>query len=562
LATMKELELLAAAVAGRSIPLERTRGGVHTDGATIFVGEAPETGDEGLRRAVIAQAALIAAGSLERQHLRRLARASGDASRRYLGLEVVRASAVLEPTLPSRFQAALAPYAGQVGVTGSSELSLRLALSGQRLAEAPAWFGELHPVKALKASPGGRSEAPSDNELAAALRAAAEEPEDDDDDEDDGGDGERSRLMELLSTPIKNPLSAALQRMLGTRRSAGDGPGGVEITMVSHRQGDPGPAARRAKGPSSLVTVGGQLTHGATYPEWDHRRQQLRESWCTVGEFDTVPASDAVLTAATADARLMRELARLGLTWRPHNGEPAGDDLDLTALVDHCVGVRAGTAGEPRVFRAERRTAQELGVLILLDATGSTAELDQGRSLFEEQRDLALGLTTSLNQMGIRVGTYAFYSRGRQNVRFLRCKSFDEPWGQTAQRRLAGVTPSGFTRLGAAIRHSTHLLETRAGTRRRLLIVIGDGISYDDGYEGRYALEDSRRAVDEARARAVACVGLSTRPVHGDAIWPPEAHRVTSTPAELAHEARELFTSAIRTVDRTPSKRTLSQEAR
>jgi nitric oxide reductase NorD protein len=166
--------------------------------------------------------------------------------------------------------------------------------------------------------------------------------------------------------------------------------------------------------------------------------------------------------------------------------------------------------------------------------------------MFEEQRDLVLGLTTTLDQLGVRVATYAFYSRGRGNVRFLRCKSFEERWGSLARRRLFGIAPTGFTRLGAAVRHGTHLVETEAGTQRRLLIVIGDGIAYDDGYEGQYAVADSRRAIDEAAARAIGCVGLSTRPTaDGASVWPPHAHSVAATTRELAPVARDLLGSAL-----------------
>jgi nitric oxide reductase NorD protein len=351
--------------------------------------------------------------------------------------------------------------------------------------------------------------------------------------------------MEALSSPITNPLGAVLQRMLGMRRSAGHGAGGVELGVLERRSGDRIGGAELQVTPSSLVTVGGQLARGAAYPEWDCHRSRYREEWCLVGEFDPQRAGGLPAPAATPDPALRRELARLGLTWRPHDGEALGDELDLTALVDHRIALAAGAASEPRVYRAERRTAQELGVLVLLDATGSTAEQSAGRSIFEEQRDLATGLTTTLDQLGVRVANYAFYSRGRGNVRFLRCKSFEERWGSLAQSRLLGITPAGFTRLGAAVRHGTRLVETQAGTQRRLLIVIGDGIAYDDGYEGPYAIADSRRAIDEAAARAVGCVGLSTRPATDDSAWPSNAHGVAATTSELASVVRDLLGSAL-----------------
>jgi nitric oxide reductase activation protein len=49
---------------------------------------------------------------------------------------------------------------------------------------------------------------------------------------------------------------------------------------------------------------------------------------------------------------------------------------------------------------------------------------------------------------------------------------------------------------------TSRLLEQ--ATERRLLIVIGDGLISDDGYEGKYAWADTAHAVDEADDAGVA----------------------------------------------------------
>jgi nitric oxide reductase activation protein len=563
---VRGLELLAGAVAGRSVPLERARHGVHSDGATIFLGSEVSPDAEDTWRAVVAQSALIAAGSLQPDRMRRLSRSGPVSSRRYLGLEVVRSSSQLDHLLPTRFRADLAEYAARLAVTSSADESLSQALGHSPLVDPPSWFGRLDPSAVLRSTGRVAADRLSDRDLAEAVRKAVEDPADEQQDADE--QGERSRLMEALSSPIKNPLGTALQRMLGMRRSAGQEPGGAELGIVERRSGSSTGRAQIQLPHSSVIRVGGQLASGAAYPEWDCHKLRYREDWCRVGEFDPPRVSGLAAPGVAADPALRRELSRLGLTWRPHDGESLGDELDLTALVDHRVSLAAGGAAEPRVYRAERRTAQELGVLVLLDATGSAAEQSgrsgrsgrsgqyEGRSMFDEQRDLALGLTSTLDQLGVRVATYAFYSRGRDNVRFLRCKSFEERWAVRAQGRLLGIEPSGFTRLGAAVRHGSHLVNTQAGTQRRLLIVVSDGIAYDDGYEGQYAVADSRRAIDEASARAIGCVGLSTRPTTEDAsVWPPDAHRVAANTRELAQVARDLLGGALLTASRPSTVR-------
>ena len=58
----------------------------------------------------------------------------------------------------------------------------------------------------------------------------------------------------------------------------------------------------------------------------------------------------------------------------------------------------------------------------------------------------------------------------------------------------SGLTVGGYTRLGAPLRHLTNRL-LREPSERRLLIVIGDGLMSDEGYEGRYAWADVAHAV-------------------------------------------------------------------
>ena len=78
--------------------------------------------------------------------------------------------------------------------------------------------------------------------------------------------------------------------------------------------------------------------------------------------------------------------------------------------------------------------------------------------------------------------------------------------GTKADRRLQ---PGAYTRIGAAIRHVTRLLDTRPECHR-LLLLLSDGKPNDvDHYEGRYAVEDSRQAVQEARRRRLAVFAVT-----------------------------------------------------
>jgi nitric oxide reductase activation protein len=289
---------------------------------------------------------------------------------------------------------------------------------------------------------------------------------------------------------------------------------------------------------------------GHRYPEWDCRSNQYRHDWCAVTEFElSLADSDAELDPG-ADRQLLRALARLGLKPEQRRRQADGEELDLTALVDFAIARATGAATDGRVFAATAPTAHDLGILILLDATGSTGESAQGSKVFDDQRRVVARLTAALDELGDRVATFAFYSHGRENVRFLRVKDFDERYDSTAQRRLATLEPTGFTRLGAAVRHGTRILTTEAGTSSTLLVVVGDGHPYDDGYEHRYAQQDSRRALAEANAAGVGCACLSIRastdPDVIERVWGHVSHRQLEDPAELARHVTPLFRNALR----------------
>ncbi|HXO14419.1 MAG TPA: MorD protein, partial [Mycobacterium sp.] len=107
----------------------------------------------------------------------------------------------------------------------------------------------------------------------------------------------------------------------------------------------------------------------------------------------------------------------------------------------------------------------------------------------------------------------------------------------------------GYTRLGAPLRHLTSRLLAQP-SERRLLIVIGDGLISDEGYEGRYAWADVAHAVEEANDAGVAIYYLGVGPTRVDPL--PEVfgprrsqriRRVEELPRVLAHVHRELVSA-------------------
>lgn len=477
----------------------------------------------------------------------RLARHRPAVASRYLALELGRVAEQLDHLLPARTARRIKATAPQ-RVSGCGEESLDRATGREPIPPPPEWAGALRPARLRRASEEVLRASPTDRDLTRIGRLEQEDPQ-----PEDGADDEpeESKIVNLLSAPaVPNPLGDAFQRLLGMGRSGLDkNQGSAEIPAGKQRFGSVGRNARRAPLGRllSAVLVPAPIV-GTRYPEWDCHKGAYRFDWCTVAEYDPAGSESAVETEAVR-AFLQRPLARVGIEPQRHRRQAEGDSLDLSALLDYETDRRHGDNPDPYIYESSRLTKRDLSVLVLLDCSGSTAEDSDGRVVFEEERRLAGDLTVALERLGDRVGTYGFYSRGKAAVRFLRIKSFDARFDTVARRRLRSVRPSGFTRIGAAIRHATHVLESQALAKNMVLLVIGDGLPYDDGYEDRYARADARQAISEAVLRGIGVAGIgirsSTEPEVLEDVWSDASFRVIGQSGDIQRHLRGLLHNAL-----------------
>jgi nitric oxide reductase NorD protein len=543
--TVHRYSALASAIAARRLDVTPTdHPASYTDGRTIFVAATANADD--VIDLIAMQAALLAGGSLQKHLMARLARHRGATSQRYLALEIHRVTRHLGHVLPRHTLQRMNSFALHT-MSPSAEKSLQRALQSDPVPTPPAWVGTLEAHRFRRVAAEDLRGAPTDGDRRLRLDEQASGPDDDGADDDS-----ESLIVNLLSTPKSpNPFGDALQRLLGmSRGGAKKQEGSAEIPVNRQRFGRVG--ANAAKGPLQHVRSAALPSHlpnaGTKYPEWNCHRGAYHPNWCTVVECD--PADDGTsagsVIAATA---LKRQLAQIGNELQRHRRQSDGDGLDFTALVDYQAARWRGETPDTHVYENDRRTKRDLSVLVLLDCSGSTSEAAGGQVVFEEERRLATDLTVALEALGDRVATYGFYSRGKDAVRFLRVKEFSSRFDHAAKQRLAALRPVGFTRIGAAIRHGTHVLESGALAKNMVLLVIGDGHPYDDGYEGRYARADARQAIREATLRGVGAVGVgvrsSTEPEVLEDIWLDASFRVIDRSADLQRHLQPLILNAL-----------------
>jgi nitric oxide reductase NorD protein len=219
-----------------------------------------------------------------------------------------------------------------------------------------------------------------------------------------------------------------------------------------------------------------------------------------------------------------------------------GSDLDVEQYVNHYIDLTTGEAIEPRIFRELLPSSRDVTTALLLDGSSSLGV--HGGRIFKLELACADALSRAMTLARERHGIFVFTGNTRHRVEVTCLKDFEDrrfvPPGSL------GLSTGGYTRLGAPLRHLTSRLLAEP-SERRLLIVIGDGLISDEGYEGRYAWADAAHAVEEASDAGVSMYYVGVGPTRVDPL--PEVfgprrsqriRRIEELPRVLAHVHREL----------------------
>ncbi len=235
------------------------------------------------------------------------------------------------------------------------------------------------------------------------------------------------------------------------------------------------------------------------YDEWDHSRQKYRKEWCHLRELDVRPVHDDFVPRTLSKHRsLLKHLHRTFEALREDDRrikrQPYGDDVDIDAMVEAFSDTRIGLEASQNLFIRSRKTDRNIAVMFMIDMSGSTAGW-----INEMEREALVLLCESLEILGDRYAIYGFSGLTHERCELYRVKEFEEQYGDEVKARISGIQAQDYTRMGAAIRHLTKLLH-QVEARTKLLITLSDGRPDDqDGYRGPYGIEDTRRALIEAK---------------------------------------------------------------
>ena len=256
-----------------------------------------------------------------------------------------------------------------------------------------------------------------------------------------------------------------------------------------------------------------------SYDEWDRELNDYRVGWSRVIEKKVKQGDRNFVELARSRYRgVISSIRHQFQLMKPENltrinREIDGEDYDLNAVIDYVVDRKADGLQSDRLYTKRLRRQRDVAVSILLDQSSSTARTITrnplqpytypGRRIIEIEKEGLVLMSEALEAVGDIYSINGFTSEGRRNVKFYVVKDFNEKYSEEIEKRIGGITFQNNTRLGAAIRHAaTKLLKQES--RTKLLIILTDGRPYDHDYgDARYAREDVREALTEAKMSGI-----------------------------------------------------------
>jgi nitric oxide reductase NorD protein len=179
----------------------------------------------------------------------------------------------------------------------------------------------------------------------------------------------------------------------------------------------------------------------------------------------------------------------------------------------------------------------------LQDISLSSDSYAAGNRVIDVAKQTAILFGEILNEYTIDFSIHGFYSKTRNYTSYITVKSFEEKW-DTAKYRTGTLQPSGYTRIGPALRHSGALLQNR-DTKNKWVILLSDGKPNDyDRYEGKYGINDVKQALRELHQNNIHTYALAieaTAKYYLPQMFGHDQYQIVSSPVELLKSLVKLY---------------------
>jgi nitric oxide reductase NorD protein len=220
-----------------------------------------------------------------------------------------------------------------------------------------------------------------------------------------------------------------------------------------------------------------------------------------------------------------------------------GEEFDIDAITDLYVDIHSKKTPSDKIYLSNRKKEKDLSILLLLDISLSSDSYAAGNRVIDVEKQVSILFGEILNEFNIDFSIDSFYSKTRNFSTYLTVKDFDENWA-IAKNKVGAIEPSGYTRIGAALRHAGARLDTR-NTKNKWIILISDGKPNDyDKYEGKYGINDVKQALRELNQRDISSYALAIEAqakYYLPQMFGQNHYQILTTPTELLQSMVKLY---------------------
>ncbi|WP_278035032.1 nitric oxide reductase activation protein NorD [Flavobacterium nitratireducens] len=249
------------------------------------------------------------------------------------------------------------------------------------------------------------------------------------------------------------------------------------------------------------------------YDEWDFGKGVYKENFCKVypklqQKTDADYYKKTITKNASTLLGLRKMLTNVNNKMQQQKRQTQGDEFDIDAITDLYVDLHSKRTPSEKVYVSNRKKEKDLSILILLDISLSSDSYAAGNRVIDVEKEVSILFGEILNEFNIDFSIDSFYSKTRNYSTYLTVKDFDENWN-IGKHKIGAVEPSGYTRIGAALRHAGARLDQRK-TKNKWVILISDGKPNDyDKYEGKYGINDVKQALRELNSKNINSYALA-----------------------------------------------------
>ena len=284
------------------------------------------------------------------------------------------------------------------------------------------------------------------------------------------------------------------------------------------------------------------------YDEWDFSKRTYKQHFCKVYpksmlKTDTGYYKKTLLENNSTLMGLRKMLTTVNNKYQQQRRQQQGEEFDIDAITDLFVDVHSGHTPSENIYVSKRKKDKDISILLLLDVSLSSDGYAAGNRVIDVEKQVSILFGEILNEFNIDFSIDCFYSKTRNHSSYITLKGFDEDWN-TAKFKIGAVEPSGYTRIGTALRHSGALLDKR-DTKNKWVILISDGKPNDyDKYEGKYGVNDVKQALRELNERKINSYALAIEAqakYYLPQMFGQNHYQILTTPVELLKAMVQLY---------------------